>query len=100
MKNKVIITPETKRSSGYLESLIPNPIKDTWVSRIDFKIGRNRFKRKDWMNGEGFAIYYLKNIGEVTENPNYYGYNDNFDGVGVFISPNKSQKYQGPVRTV
>ena len=101
LKNKIIIAPEAAGSSGYLEALLPNPIKETWVARIDFKIARDKFKRKDWMNGDGLAIYYLKTIPtEPPKLPNYYGYYDDFDGVGVFITPKKSEKYEGPVRKV
>jgi hypothetical protein len=60
--SKIILSPEAVGSSGYMQSLIPNPIKDTWVARIDFKIARDKFKRKDWMNGDGMAIYYLRTV--------------------------------------
>ena len=62
LKNKVMLAPEAVGSFGYLESTIANPIQETWVARIDFKIGRDRFKRKDWINGDGFAIHYLRTV--------------------------------------
>jgi len=75
--SKIILSPEAAGSSGYMQSLIPNPIKDTWVARVDFKIARDKFKRKDWMNGDGMAIYYLRTVGTVApESPDYYGYFD------------------------
>jgi hypothetical protein len=91
LKNKVILAPEAAGSSGFMHSMLPNPNKDVWVARIDFKIARDKFKRKDWMNGDGLAIYYLRTVNqEPPESPNYYGYYDDFDGIGVFVSPNKS----------
>lgn len=95
-----MLSPEAPGSSGYMTNVIQNPKKDTWVARIDFKMARDKFKRKDWLNGDGFAMYYLKSVGEEPENPNYYGYVDNFDGLGIFISPNKSQKFEGPIRKI
>ena len=75
--SKIILSPEAAGSSGYMQSLIPNPIKDTWVARVDFKIARDKFKRKDWMNGDGMAIYYLRTVGtDPPESPDYYGYFD------------------------
>ena len=75
--SKIILSPEAAGSSGYMQSLIPNPIKDTWVARVDFKIARDKFKRKDWMNGDGMAIYYLRTVGtDAPESPDYYGYFD------------------------
>jgi len=75
--SKIILSPEAAGSSGYMQSLIPNPIKDTWVARIDFKIARDKFKRKDWMNGDGMAIYYLRSVStDPPESPDYYGYFD------------------------
>jgi hypothetical protein len=101
LSSKVILTPEAAGSSGILQSMIPNPIKDTWVARVDFRMARDKFKRKDWLNGDGMAIYYLRSIvSDPPEQPNYYGYFDNFDGVGIFISPNKSQKTETPIRKV
>ena len=68
LQSKVILTPEAAGSSGILMSLISNPIKDTWVARVDFRIARDKFKRKDWMNGDGMAIYYLRSmVGEPPE---------------------------------
>lgn len=69
------------------------------MARVDFKIARDKFKRKDWMNGDGMAIYYLRTVNtEPPVSPNYYGYYDDFDGLAVFISPNKSQKSDTPIR--
>jgi hypothetical protein len=45
-----------------MTNVIPNPKKDTWVARIDFKMARDKFKRKDWLNGDGFAMYYLQSV--------------------------------------
>lgn len=101
LNSKIMLAPETYGSFGYLESKIENPIKETWVARIDFRIAREKFKRKDWTNGDGMGIYYLRTVNpEAPVTPNYYGYHDNFDGIGVFISPNKSQKADGPIRRV
>ena len=64
-----------------------------WVARIDFTIAREKTKRRDWVNGGGFAIYYLKKKNpDAPVSPNYYGYYDDFDGLGVFITPTQSQK--------
>jgi hypothetical protein len=101
LRNKLIIAPEAIGSTGYLQSVIPNPLKDTWVARVEFRMGRDKFKRKDWMNGDGMAIYYLSSVEpDPPDKPNYYGYHDHYEGIGVFISPNKSQKTDGPIRKV
>ena len=102
LNSKIMLAPETFGSFGYLESMVENPIKDTWVARIDFRIARDKFKRKDWTNGDGMAIYYLRTVdpNEPTT-PSQYGYYDKFDGIGVFITPNKSQKADnGSIRKV
>jgi hypothetical protein len=57
-----MLSPEAPSSSGYMTNVIPNPKKDTWVARIDFKMARDKFKRKDWLNGDGFAMYYLQSV--------------------------------------
>lgn len=96
-----MLAPEAVGSSGYIQSMLPNPNKDIWVARIDFKIARDKFKRKDWMNGDGMAIYYLRTVEtEPPVTPNAYGYYDQFDGIGVFIDPHKSQKSDTPIRKV
>jgi len=65
-------------------------------------IGRDKFKRKDWINGGGMGIHYLKNVKdeELSTDHNLFGYENDFDGIGVFINPTKSKKSDGRVRTV
>lgn len=62
LTSKVMLAPEAAGSSGILQSVVPNPVKDTWVARVDFRIARDKFKRKDWLNGDGMAIYYLRSV--------------------------------------
>jgi hypothetical protein len=57
-----MLSPEISGSSGYITNIIPNANVLTWVARIDFKMARDKFKRKDWLNGDGFAMYYLKSV--------------------------------------
>jgi len=39
-------------------------------------------------SGEGFSIYYLRNFdsGDPAINANFYGFVDNFDGIGIFVN--------------
>jgi hypothetical protein len=86
-----VLSPEAPGSNGYLQAFVPNHIKDLWVARINFSIGREKFKRRDWINGGGMAIYYLKTKNQgPPPAPNYYGYNEEFDGIGVFITPRET----------
>lgn len=54
---------------------------------IDFNIGRDKVKDLG-KSGDGFGIYYLRNFdqGNPEINTNFYGFIDDFDGIGVFIN--------------
>ena len=70
-----------------IHTTMPNLAKDHWYAVMDFNIGRDKVKELN-KSGEGLAIYYLRNFD--SENPdinqNFFGYLDDFDGVGIFIN--------------
>ena len=92
--SRVVVAPETEGARGILHSTFQNPKKDTWIARIDFSIVREKAKRKDWVNGGGFAIHYLRTVDEDAPKPGaFYGYDDDdFDGFAVQINPTKTKK--------
>lgn len=54
---------------------------------IDFNIGRDKVKDLG-KSGDGLGIYYLRNFDQSNPeiNTNFYGFIDDFDGIGVFIN--------------
>ena len=60
---------------------------DRWNAIIDFNIGRDKAPEHGH-SGEGLAIYYLRNFdgGDPDINQNFYGFVDEFDGIGIFIN--------------
>ena len=59
---------------------------------MDFNIARDRVREMN-KSGDGLAIYYLRNFdsGNDENNANFYGYIDEFDGIGIFINTLKSR---------
>jgi len=87
LSGKAVIAPEAIGKKGLIHTVEPNEKKDHWLAMIDFKIGREKTKEFN-RGGEGFAIYYLRNFdaGNPDILNNFYGFTDEYDGVGIFIN--------------
>ena len=92
-ENKAIIAPEASSTKGLIHTRQPNTKTDHWYAIMDFNIGRDKVKEMG-KSGEGMAIYYLRNFdsGNPDINQNFYGFQDDFDGVGIFINTLQTQK--------
>ena len=42
LRDKVIVSPESQGLRGFIHTVTPNPIKENWIARIDFNIGRKK----------------------------------------------------------
>ena len=87
LNNKAVITPEAKNRKGLIHTREPNPNYKHWYAALDFNIGRDKIKELN-QAGEGMAIYYLRNFDSADPqiNENFYGFIDNFDGIGIFVN--------------
>lgn len=87
LENKAIIAPEASSTKGLIHTRLPNTKTDHWYAIMDFNIGRDKVKEMN-KSGEGMAIYYLRNFdsGNPDINQNFYGFQDDFDGIGIFIN--------------
>ena len=47
-------------------------------------------------SGEGFAIYYVRSIDSTNPdiNENFYGFVDDFDGIGIFVNTLQTKKVE------
>ena len=93
LQNKAVIAPEASSLKGLIHTTEPNPFRDHWYALLDFNIGRDKVKEMN-KSGEGFSIYYLRNFdaGNPDINENFYGFVDDFDGLGIFINTMASDK--------
>jgi len=93
LKNKAILAPEVSNRKGAIHTLQPNPKQDHWYAVLDFNIGREKVKELN-KSGDGLGIYYLRNFdsGSPEINSNFYGFIDDFDGVGFFINTMQTQR--------
>ena len=87
LENKAVIAPEASGRKGLIHTNQPNMKKDHWYAIMDFNIGRDKVKEMN-KSGDGMAMYYLRNFdsGNPDNNQNFFGYQDEFDGIGIFIN--------------
>jgi hypothetical protein len=83
MKQKAIITPETRDKKGILYSTEPNPLLDSWLTEIELHIGNERETHR---GGTGLGIFYLKNVDKVTNKESIFGYTNRFEGLGIYLN--------------
>ena len=93
LRNKAILAPEVSNRKGAIHTMVPNSKPDHWYAILDFNIGRDKVKEMN-KSGEGFAIHYLRNMdsGNPDINSNFYGFQDDFDGIGIFINTIQTQR--------
>ena len=93
LTNKAVIAPEASNTKGLIYTTQANPFREHWYALIDFNIGRDKVKELN-NSGEGFAIYYVRDFDagnpDITEN--FFGFIDDFDGIGIFVNSLQSKR--------
>ena len=83
LKNRTVVTPETKDKKGIIYSTVPNPLTKSWMLELEVHIGNDK---QTLRGGTGLGLFYLRSIDKVSHKESIFGYSSQFEGIGIYLN--------------